>query len=107
MLTDEQLLRYNRQLLLHDFDVAGQERLQAAAVLVVDAIPADLAAWGTPADRLAFISPPPRAAMRVADELLREILGEDVRLGQTSWIGDPDDRSERPRATSAALSSSP
>ena len=35
MLSDEQLLRYNRQLLLHDFDVAGQERLQAAAVLVV------------------------------------------------------------------------
>ena len=26
-LTDEQLLRYNRQILLHDFDIAGQERL--------------------------------------------------------------------------------
>lgn len=35
MLSDEQLLRYNRQILLHDFDVAGQERLQAATVLVV------------------------------------------------------------------------
>ena len=35
VLSDEQLLRYNRQLLLHDFDVAGQERLQRAAVLVV------------------------------------------------------------------------
>jgi adenylyltransferase/sulfurtransferase len=35
MLSDAQLLRYNRQLLLHDFDVAGQERLQRAAVLVV------------------------------------------------------------------------
>jgi adenylyltransferase/sulfurtransferase len=35
MLSDEQLLRYNRQLLLHDFDVAGQEKLQRAAVLVV------------------------------------------------------------------------
>jgi adenylyltransferase/sulfurtransferase len=35
MLSDEQLLRYNRQILLHDFDVAGQERLQASTVLVV------------------------------------------------------------------------
>lgn len=35
MLTDAQLLRYNRQILLHDFDVAGQERLLAARVLVV------------------------------------------------------------------------
>ena len=35
MLTDEMLLRYKRQLLMHDFDIAGQERLQAARVLVV------------------------------------------------------------------------
>ena len=35
MLTDAQLLRYNRQLLLHDFDVDGQEKLAAATVLVV------------------------------------------------------------------------
>ncbi|MCP5131529.1 MAG: molybdopterin-synthase adenylyltransferase MoeB [Pseudomonadales bacterium] len=34
-MNDEQLLRYNRQLLLHDFDVAGQEALLRAAVLVV------------------------------------------------------------------------
>jgi len=35
MLTDEQLLRYNRQILINDFDIAGQERLQQACVLVV------------------------------------------------------------------------
>lgn len=35
MLSDQQLLRYNRQILLHDFDVAGQERLLQATVLVV------------------------------------------------------------------------
>ena len=35
MLSDQQLLRYNRQILLHDFDVAGQERLQQSRVLVV------------------------------------------------------------------------
>ena len=31
----QQLLRYNRQILLHDFDVAGQERLLQSRVLVV------------------------------------------------------------------------
>ncbi|MEL0027656.1 MAG: molybdopterin-synthase adenylyltransferase MoeB [Perlucidibaca sp.] len=35
MLNDEQLLRYNRQILLPDWDVAAQERLLAATVLVV------------------------------------------------------------------------
>ena len=35
MLSDEQLLRYNRQILLHDFDIAGQEKLQQSRVLVV------------------------------------------------------------------------
>mgnify|MGYP003382075119 CR=1 FL=1 len=34
-LSDEQLLRYNRQLLLNDFDIAGQERLLASRVLIV------------------------------------------------------------------------
>lgn len=35
MLSDAELLRYNRQILLNDFDVAGQERLQQSRVLVV------------------------------------------------------------------------
>ena len=35
MLSDEQLLRYNRQLLINDFDIEGQERLRSAGVLVV------------------------------------------------------------------------
>lgn len=35
MLNDEQLLRYSRQILLHNFDVAGQERLQQSSVLIV------------------------------------------------------------------------
>ena len=35
MLSDDQLMRYNRQLLVPDFDIAGQERLQAATVLVL------------------------------------------------------------------------
>ncbi len=35
MLSDKQLLRYNRQLLLPEFDIAGQERLLASRVLIV------------------------------------------------------------------------
>jgi adenylyltransferase/sulfurtransferase len=35
MLTDAQLLRYNRQILLQDFDIAGQEQLQQSRVLIV------------------------------------------------------------------------
>lgn len=35
MLSDEQLQRYSRQLLLNDFDVAGQERLLRSRVLVL------------------------------------------------------------------------
>lgn len=35
MLSDEALLRYNRQILIHEFDVAGQEKLLASHVLVV------------------------------------------------------------------------
>ena len=35
MLSDEQLLRYNRQIMLPDLDIAGQERLLQARVLIV------------------------------------------------------------------------
>jgi len=35
VLTDQQLLRYNRQILMPDFDIAGQEKLRAASVLIV------------------------------------------------------------------------
>ncbi len=35
MISDEQLLRYNRQIMLSQFDVAAQERLLASRVLIV------------------------------------------------------------------------
>ena len=35
MLTDDQLLRYSRQIMLPDIDIAGQEALQQAKVLIV------------------------------------------------------------------------
>ncbi|WP_407043989.1 ThiF family adenylyltransferase, partial [Cronobacter malonaticus] len=34
-LSDAEMLRYNRQIILRDFDFDGQERLKAARVLVV------------------------------------------------------------------------
>jgi molybdopterin-synthase adenylyltransferase len=37
MLSDDQLLRYSRQILLADVDLAGQEKLLAATVLIVGA----------------------------------------------------------------------
>lgn len=37
MLSDDQLLRYSRQILLADIDLAGQEKLLAASVLIIGA----------------------------------------------------------------------
>lgn len=37
MLSDDELLRYSRQILLPDIDLAGQEKLRAASVLIVGA----------------------------------------------------------------------
>ncbi|MEO6652332.1 MAG: ATP-dependent helicase HrpB [Ilumatobacteraceae bacterium] len=46
----------------------------------------ELAAWGTPIEQLAFISPPPRKAMRAAIELL-ELLGAVDDGGHLTDVG--------------------
>ncbi|MCL6270337.1 molybdopterin-synthase adenylyltransferase MoeB [Sansalvadorimonas sp. 2012CJ34-2] len=37
MMTDDQLLRYNRQIMIPEFDIAGQEKLLEARVLIIGA----------------------------------------------------------------------
>ena len=49
VLTDEQLLRYNRQILIHDFDIEAQQRLLQAVTTLRDQVEVDassIAAFG-------------------------------------------------------------
>ena len=72
MLTDGQLLRYNRQLLLNDFDIAGQERLLQASVLVVER------------GEQSFPGPPPDFELQGNDRLL--IFGSVDAAGRLSEL---------------------
>ena len=91
MLTDEQLLRYNRQILMHNFDVAGQERLAESRVLVVG-----LGGLGCPAALYL-------AAAGVGELILAD--GDDVELSNLQrQIAHGNDDIGNNKARSAASS---
>ncbi|NHV09293.1 molybdopterin-synthase adenylyltransferase MoeB [Cronobacter turicensis] len=81
-LSDAEMLRYNRQIILRDFDFDGQERLKAASVLVVGlgglgcAAAPYLAAAGT--GRLTLLDFDTVAL----SNLQRQVLHRDATIGQ-------------------------
>lgn len=83
MLTDEELLRYSRQILLQQIDIAGQLRLKASRVLIVG-----LGGLGSPV--ALYLAAAGVGSLHLADfdtvdltNLQRQVLHDNVSVGQS------------------------
>jgi len=97
MFSDTQLQRYSRQLLMSDFDIEGQEKLQAATVLVVG-----LGGLGSPAAMYLAAAGVGRLLLADGDSVELSNLQRQIAHGESDIGGN---KAQSAAASVAALNS--